>query len=181
MKTIFSLLFGMMVAGPVLAAPAYPLDELLVRAKVVCIVDVARFDGTNLVLTVQEQLRGNSGTTSLTFAVDAAWGKPEQGKRYFVFSQGNDQWGEPKREIKLSQGLDCQGSYCGWIMLPIEQVNGKDIVQSAYSFKFRRPDEGIGPLTLDQAKELVRMADFNTKESSEPAAGAYGVPAAAQP
>jgi len=181
MKTIVAMILAMIVAGSALAAPAYPLDELLVRAKIICITDVAAFDGTNVVLTMQEPLRGDSGATSLTFAVDVAWGKPEQGRRYFVFSQGNDQWGEPKNEIKLSQGLDCQGSYCGWIMLPIEQLNGEDIVKSAFSFKFRKPEEGVGPLTLEQAKELVRVADFNREKTSEPAGGAYVAPAAGAP
>ena len=167
MKTIVGVLLATLVAVPVFAAPAYPLDELLVRAKFVCVAEASAFDGTNVSLKVESQLRGDLANTNMTFKVEIAWGKPEEGKRYFVFSQGHDHWGEPKEEIKLSQGLDCQGSYCGWIMLPIQQEKGVEIVKNAFSFKLRKPEEGIGPLTLNEAKQLVRQTKFKGKEDSE--------------
>ena len=169
-KIVVAALFSML-AAPALAAPAYPLDGLLVRAKFVCVADVSGFDGTNVVLVVQTNLRGEPGRNTLCFKVDAEWGKPEKGQQYFVFSQGHDHWGEPKDEIKLSQGLDCQGSYCGWIMLPIKKTDGVVVVQNAYSFKFRKPEERIGPLTFEQAKELVEKTEFKTEKNSEQGGG----------
>lgn len=41
-------------------------------------------------------------------------------------------------------------------MLPIETEQGVKIINRAYSFKFRKPEERIAPLTLDQAKTLVK-------------------------
>lgn len=152
--------------APVLAAPQYPLEELLVRAKVVVIAEVTNLNGTDVTLRVVGRLRGDPGAESLTFTVIES-DKPEKGKRYFVFSQGHDRWGDPKNEVKLSQGLKCQGSYCGWIMLPIEKANGEDIVKNAYSFKFRKPEEGISALTLAQAQELVRETSFKEGLDSE--------------
>lgn len=169
-KIVIAALFSML-AAPTLAAPAYPLDGLLVRAKFVCVADVSEIDGTNIVLVVQTNLRGEPGTNTLRFKVDAEWGKPEKGQQYFVFSQGHDRWGEPKDEIKLSQGLDCQGSYCGWIMLPIKTTNGLTTVQNAFSFKFRKPEEGIGPLTFEQAKELVEKIEFKAEKNSKQGEG----------
>ena len=138
MKTIIATFLVGLVAAPAFAAPAYPLDELLVRAKFISIGEATAFDGTNVSLRVESQLRGDLGTSNLTFKVETAWGKPEKGSRYFVFSQGHDRWGDPKEEIKLSQGLDCQGSYCGWIMLPIKKEKGTELVKNAFSFKFRK-------------------------------------------
>jgi hypothetical protein len=129
---------------------------------------VARFDGTNVTLKVQDKLRADPATDALTLTVDAVWGKPATNGRYFVFSQGNDQWGDPKNEAKLGQGLDGQGSYCGWLMLLIQNVKGDTVVKSAYSFKFRTPGEGIGPLTLDQAKQLVRETTFKETDKRTP-------------
>ena len=151
------------------AAPAYPLDELLLRAKVVCVADVATSDGTNVVLAVQTNMRGDPGTNTLRFKVDAAWGLPEKGQRYFVFSQGD----EPKDEIKLSQGLDCQVSYCGWIMLPIIEIDGVLVVKNAFSFKFRKPEDGMGPLTFEQAKVLVEKPEFKNEKNSEQSVPGY--------
>lgn len=160
-----------LLAAPAFAAPAYPLEGLLLRAKFVCVSTVKTFDGTNVVLAVQTNMRGDPGTNTLRFRVDVEWGLPEKGQPYFVFSQGYDHWGEPKNEIKLSQGLDGQGSYCGWIMLPIKTTNGVATVQNVHSFQFRKPEEGIGPLTLDQAKELVQRTQFGTDKNSEPGVG----------
>jgi len=121
----------------------------------VCIAEATAFDGTNVSLRAQSELRGDLGTNSLSFKVDTAWGKPEKGKRYFVFSQGHDRWGEPKNVIMLSQGLHGQGSYRGWLMLPIKKVNGIEQVHNAYTFKFRKAREGRRPLTLQEAKTLA--------------------------
>lgn len=168
-KSILPLLC--LLAAPAFAAPAYPLEGLLLRAKFVCVSTVKTFDGTNVVLAVQTNLRGDPGRNTLRFKVDVEGGLPERGHLYFVFSQGDDHWGEPKNEIKLSQGLDGQGSYCGWIMLPIKATNDVATVQNAYSFKFRTPEKGIGPLTFDQAKELVQRTPFRTDKNSEPGVG----------
>ncbi len=178
MKTILGIVLGSLVAGPVLAAPAYPLDELLARAKFVCIAEVSGFDGATVLLKVQSELRGQLHTNNLSFPVETSLGKPEQGKQYFVFSQGHDHWGDPKNQIQMSQGMHGQGSYCGWLMFPIEQEKGVEVVSRAYSFQFRRAEEGIGPLTLDQAKQLVERTTFKGEKNSEPQGGGYSPPAA---
>lgn len=160
MKTVVGIfLLLSLVAAPAFASPAFSLEELLERAKYVCIAEVDAFDGTSTTLTVQTNLRGDPGTKTLSFKVDTLEGKPEKGKRYFVFSQGLDPSGRPANEIKLSQGIEGQAGYCGWIMLPIEKLNGEDIVKSTFSAKFPRPEKGTGGLTLEQAKRLVREAD----------------------
>ena len=168
MKTIFTVFLIGLAAVPAFAAPAYPLDALLVRAKFVCIAEATAFDGTNVSLKVESWLHGDLGAGSLTFKVETDWGKPEKGSRYFVFSQGHDHWGNPKDDVKLSQDLDCQGSYCGWLMLPIQKDKEAEIVKNAFSFKFRKPEEGIGPLTLDQAKQLVRETAFKEDNNRTP-------------
>jgi len=167
MKTIVGVLLVALAAVPVFAAPAYPLDELLVRAKFVCVAEAATFDGTNVTLKVQSQLRGDLTTNSLTFKIDTSLGKPEEGSRYFVFSQGHDRWGKPKDEIKLSQGMHGQGGYCGWLMLPIKTVNGTEQVHNAYTFKFRKAGEGRRPLTLEEAVEIVKQTKFKGEKDSE--------------
>ncbi len=159
-RIVFAFALSCLFAAPLLGAPAYPLDELLVRAKFVCIADVSAFDGKTVSLKVQSKLRGDLDTDTLSFKVDTALGKPEKGQRYFVFSQGHDQWGKPKDEIRLSQGLHGQGSYCGWLMLRIYRENGVNMVKNAYSFKFRKPEDGIGPVTLAQAQQLVTQTKF---------------------
>lgn len=168
MKTIMLILLVSLVAAPVFGSPAYSLDGLLVRAKFVCIAEVSTFDGTTVTLKVKSELRGKLGTNSLSFPVVTRLGKPEIGKRYFVFSQGHDYWGSPKNEIKLSQGLKGQKSYCGWLMLPIQTEKGVELVKGAFSAKFRKPKEGIGPVTLDQARQLVKQARFKGEEAPKP-------------
>jgi hypothetical protein len=167
MKTILCTALLSLVAAPVFAAPPYPLDELLVRAKFVCIAEATAFSGTNVSLNVQSELRGDLTTSNLTFRVDTFLGKPEKGTRYFVFSQGHDRWGEPKNQIKLSQGMRGQGSYCGWIMLPIKTVKETEQVHNAYTFKFRKAGEGRRPLILEEAIELVKQTKFKGEKNSE--------------
>jgi len=161
MKIIMATFIISLFAMPVIGAPAFPFEELLLRAKFVCIADATSFDGSNVVLNVLTNLRGNTGTNVFFFKVDTTWGNPKQGRQYFVFSQGHDYWGVPKSEIKLSQGLDGQGSYCGWIMFPIEKTNGMEVVQNAHSNKFRKPEEKMGLLSLEQAKALVGNTPYN--------------------
>lgn len=167
MKTIVGIVLVSLISTSAFAAPAYPLDELLLRAKLVCIAKVTSFDDTHVSLEVQSKLRGDLATTR-TFKVDTSLGTPEKGSRYFVFSQGHDRWGKPKDEIKLSQGIRGQGSYCGWFMLPIQNEKGVEIVRNAFSSRFRKPEEGIGPLTLEQARQLVGQTRFKGQQGSEP-------------
>jgi hypothetical protein len=167
MKTIIGIFLVSLAAAPALAAPAYPLEDLFVRAKFVCVAEATEFDGTNVILDVQSQLRGDFAKSNMTFKVEAIWGKPEKGMRYFVFSQGHDRWGNPKDEVKLSQGLDGQGSCCGWLMLPITMVKETEQVHNAYTFKFRKAGEGRRPLTLEKATDIVKQTTFKKEKNSE--------------
>ncbi len=166
-RIVFAVPLFCLLAVPVLASPPYTLEGLLVRAKFVCIAEVSTFDGTNVSLKVQSELRGDLGTDSLSFKVVTSLGRPEKGKQYFVFSQGHDHWGDPKREIKMSQGIIGQASYCGWLMLPIQKEKGVEIVKNAFSAKVKKPEDRTSPLSLDQAKELVKQTKFKGDKSSE--------------
>jgi hypothetical protein len=157
------------LAASALAAPPYPVEGLLLRAKYVFVAQVSGFENGKVALKVATRLRGDPETDELTFLFQDITGtEPRKGERFFVFSQGHDQWGQPKDEIRMAQGLHSQGSYCGWIMLPIHAENGLDIVKNAFSFKFRKPEGGLAPLTLEQAKELVKEAKFKAEFSETP-------------
>ncbi len=55
MKTMLGIVLCSLVAWQALAAPAYPLEELLTRAKFVCIAQVSEFDGAIVSLRVQSE------------------------------------------------------------------------------------------------------------------------------
>jgi hypothetical protein len=166
MKSAIMLVVLVVLAGSALAAPPYPVEALLLRAKYVFVAQVSGFESGKVSLKVTTRLRGDPETDALTFLfLDITGTEPRNGELFFVFSQGHDQWGQPGDEIKMSQGLDCQGSYCGWIMLPIHSEKGLDIVKNAFSFKFRKPEEGLAPLTLEQVKELVKETKFKAEFS----------------
>ena len=141
----------------VVAAPAYPLEGLLVRAKFVFIAKASFFQDNKVALRVVAKLRGDPESQESKFTFRGIAGaKPEKGDRYFVFSQGHDHFGGPKDTIKMSQGLKGQAGYCGWIMLPIREEKGLAFVNNAFSLRFKN----AGPLTLAQARTLVKETKF---------------------
>ena len=102
---------------------------------------------------------------SLTF--DSYKVVSKKGSRYFVFSQGNDVFGDPKNTIRLGQGVGGQPSYTGWIMLPIEVEKGKEYVRGASIVK----EHKAVAATLDRVKRLVGETEFKPeypKKSEKP-------------
>ena len=100
---------------------------------------VAKFDETTVVVTVESKLRGDPGAEPLTFKfIDTDSGIPRVGKRYFIFSQGNDTYGKPKNEIQLNQSRAGQVSFTGWIMFVIEKREGKEYIEGALFPQERR-------------------------------------------
>lgn len=76
------LVFGLACLGcwnsAASAAPTFPLESLLKRAKHVHVVNVTSFDGRNVTLKVETGLRGDRRGDRMTFTVDATFGKPEK-------------------------------------------------------------------------------------------------------
>ena len=156
MQFIFILLIGSWIAP---AAPNYPLEILLLRSETVFIGRVSTATDEKVILTVSKVLRGSNQLMNgnLAFRRDSGGSPPTKGATFFVLSQGDNHFGKPEQIISIGQPSKGQAGYRGWIMLPIIREEKTEIVGLIGSSKVKAYR---GMLTLDQAKQLVREADY---------------------
>jgi hypothetical protein len=108
MKTVpLAVLALGLVSSVAVASPPWLLEGLLTRAKIVFIGKVTGIEKRSVTLEVVSWERGKNEKKSFTFLLADDERKPEKDERYFVFSQGNDEFGEPKDVVQTRQGLAC--------------------------------------------------------------------------
>ncbi len=145
------------------AAPAYPFDGLLLRARTVfvgSIVQLTKHGGKlHVSFRVDDVLRGNKAFIPDRIPIarnnepglDADWWADTQ---YVVISQGDAIRGEPLPSLRFDQGTLGQAGYRGWIafrLLP-RTKNREPTLKGAFEYVGRKRQD----LTISRARELVK-------------------------
>ena len=158
MRTFF-ILFIVCSFHAGLAAPCPPLENDLVRAKTIYIGRLISHDDENaLSFEVTSVLRGKADEKTILTREECP--KMTGGALYLLISQGDNRYGKPRNVV--GRPMECQGVWCGWLILPVATVNNQQFVERIYSFVNGEPySDGSGGLKMERVISLIEKFPYN--------------------
>ena len=156
-------IISMLLNSASIAAPDLPLEDILLRAKTVLIVEVVSTADRTVTFQTLSDLRGSAiGQFSLFLEGYIIFKK---GSQWLLISQGDNRYGEPRGV--LARPMEGQKEWRGWLPLPISKVGEKTYAGPIHSFcdgppvfDFQSPSNG-DCLELSRIKRLVQRFPYN--------------------